>query len=136
MRLNSILIIIFFLFINTVASPSFAQPPKRIGSDKTEDSGKSFEFIKYNILIGERIRKSWVLPESLKGRTDLETKIAIQIARDGRIADIQIKKTSGNLDLDNSALRAVMKANPLPPLPPAVKKDYFEMSIGFTPPGF
>ena len=74
-------------------------------------------------------------PKSLKGKKDLETIIAIRIARDGRIVDIQIEKTSGNLELDNSALRAITKANPFPPMPPDFEKDIFEVGVRFSPSG-
>ena len=40
--------------------------------------------------------------------------------RDGSIRDPKIVQTSGNLEIDNTALRAVYSSNPLPPLPPQV----------------
>jgi len=89
--------------------------------------------IYYNLL-WQRIRSVWVLPEgALGGMKNLETIIAIRIARDGQIEDIQFEKKSGNPYLDESALRAIKKANPLPPLPPGFEGDKFDVGVRFTP---
>jgi colicin import membrane protein len=61
--------------------------------------------------------------------------VAQSIARDGRLSDIQIEKSSGNLHLDNSGLRAIIKSNPFPPLPADFKGDIFEFGVRFTPSG-
>jgi len=88
----------------------------------------------YYNLIWQRIRNMWVLPEeALRGKKDLETIIAVRVARDGQIEDIQFEKRSGNPYLDESALRAIKKANPLPPLPPGMEGDKFDLGVRFTP---
>jgi TonB family protein len=63
----------------------------------------------------------------------LETIIAIRIAKDGQIEEMQFEKRSGNPYLDESALRAIKKANPLPPLPPGIEGDKFDVGVRFTP---
>jgi colicin import membrane protein len=94
----------------------------------------SIKFKMYYNLIWQRIRSAWVLPEgALKGRKDLETIISIRIARDGQIEDIQFEKKSGNAALDESALRAIKKANPLPPLPPGMEGEKFDVGVRFSP---
>jgi TonB family protein len=112
------------------------------GAIETGDAGtggasSGFMSIKHKMyynLIWQRIRSAWVLPEGvLGGKKDLETIIAIRIAKDGRIEDIQFEKKSGNPHLDESALRAIKKANPLPPLPPGFEGDKFDVGVRFTP---
>jgi colicin import membrane protein len=107
------------------------------GDPGTGGSSSGFMSIKHKMyynLIWQRIRSVWVLPEEvLRGKKDLETIIAIRIARDGQIIDIQFEKKSGNLYLDESALRAIKKANPLPPLPPSFEGDIFDVGVRFTP---
>jgi len=95
----------------------------------------SIKFKIYYNLLWQRIRSVWVLPEdALGGQKNLETIIAIRIAKDGQIVDIQFEKKSGNSHLDESALRAIKKANPLPPLPPGiVDGDKFDVGVRFTP---
>ncbi len=94
----------------------------------------SIKFRIYYDLIWQRIRSVWVLPEeALGGKKNLETIIAIRIAKDGQIEDIQFEKKSGNAHLDESALRAIKKANPLPPLPSGMAEDKFDVGVRFTP---
>jgi colicin import membrane protein len=94
----------------------------------------SIKFKIYYNLLWQRIRNVWVLPEeALGGKKNLETIIAIRIARDGQIEDIQFEKKSGNPYLDESALRAIKKANPLPPLPSDIEGDKFDVGVRFTP---
>jgi len=89
--------------------------------------------IYYN-LIWQRIRSVWVLPEeALGGKKNLETIVTIRIARDGQIEEVQFEKKSGNPYLDESALRAIKKSNPLPPLPPGMEGDKFDVGVRFTP---
>lgn len=88
----------------------------------------------YYNLIWQRIRSVWVLPEeALHGKKNLETIIAIRIARDGQIEEIYFEKKSGNPHLDESCLRAIKKANPLPPLPPGLEGDKLDLGVRFTP---
>ncbi len=107
------------------------------GEQGTGGASSGFMSIKHKMyynLIWQRIRNAWVLPEEvLRGKKDLETIIAIEIARDGQIVDIQFEKKSGNPYLDDSALRAIKKANPLPPLPPSFEEDKVDVGVRFTP---
>lgn len=61
-------------------------------------------------LIGSR----WFRPQ-VAG--DAITQIYFLIDRDGRVRDAKIEKSSGNTTFDRAALRAVIEASPLPPLP-------------------
>jgi colicin import membrane protein len=89
--------------------------------------------IYYN-LIWKRIRSGWVLPDAaLAGQKNLEAIIGIRISPNGQIEDIQFEKKSGNPIFDESALRAIQKANPLPPLPPGFEGERFDVGVRFTP---
>ena len=107
------------------------------GEPGTGGASSGFMSMKHKLyynMIWRRIRDAWVLPEGvLRGKKDLETIIAIRIARDGQIEDIQFEKKSGNPYLDESALRAIKKANPLPPLPADIEGDKFDVGVRFTP---
>jgi colicin import membrane protein len=107
------------------------------GSGGASSGVMSIKFKLYYNLLWQRIRGVWVLPEeALGGKKNLETIIAIRIARDGQIEDIQFEKKSGNSYLDESALRAIKKANPLPPLPSDIEGDKFDVGVRFTPSDF
>lgn len=75
----------------------------------------------YEDLIASRIGQEIVFPET--GESQLETIVLVKIRKDGDIIIQNIEKRSGNTLFDRAALRAIEKANPVPP-PPA------EMEIG------
>ena len=89
----------------------------------------------YYGMIWSKIKDSWVLPENTSDRKAEEAIIAIRIRKDGEIVDVRTEKSSGNSYFDQSALRAIYKANPLPPVPDGYKEEFFELGIRFFPSG-
>ena len=63
----------------------------------------------------------------------LETIIIIVIERDGKIQKSWFEKRSGNTLYDQSAMRAIKKAGPLPPIPKEFSDNIFEIGIRFYP---
>jgi len=95
----------------------------------------ALEFYKQNV-IPDRINKNWAISEHLLGRRfGLEAIMVIKIMPDGQIADFWFEKRSGDRYLDESAERAVRKADPLPPLPGDFTGPYYEVGLRFTPSG-
>ncbi len=101
------------------------------------DSKKVLELIDiYRIEVAYRIQKNWAFSEQLAGgQTDLEAWVAIKIMRNGEIKDIWFDKRSGNDYFDEAAKKAIMKSNPLPPLPNGYMRPYCEAGFHFTPSG-
>jgi TonB family protein len=88
----------------------------------------------YYSTIWERIKKEWTLPGDLtKGKAELETIIILVIERDGKIQKSWFEKRSGNALYDQSAMRAIKKADPLPPIPKEFSDNTFEIGIRFYP---
>ena len=88
----------------------------------------------YYDMIWEKIKREWTLPGDLpKGKTGLETIIVIIIERDGKIQKSWFEKRSGNVLYDQSAMRAIKKAEPLPPIPKEFSDNTFEIGIRFYP---
>ena len=88
----------------------------------------------YYSTIWERIKKEWTLPGDLtKGKAELETIIIIVIERDGKIQKSWFEKRSGNTLYDQSAMRAIKKADSLPPIPKEFSDNTFEIGIRFYP---
>ncbi len=84
--------------------------------------------------IWAKIKKEWTLPENLpKGRTTLETTIVIVIDREGKIQKSWFERKSGNTLFDQRAMRAIKKAEPLPPIPKEFSDPTFEMGFRFHP---
>ncbi len=90
----------------------------------------------YKAEIFSRIQKNWSFSEHLAGnRTDIAAKLGIKIMPDGEIRDIWFDERSGNSYLDESAKKAVLKSNPLPPLPKGFNKPFLNQGFNFTPSG-
>jgi TonB family protein len=88
----------------------------------------------YYSRIWEKIKEEWTLPgDLLKGKTGLEAIIVITINRDGKIQKPWFEKRSGNTLYDQSAMRAIKKADPLPPIPKEFSDSTFEIGIRFYP---
>ena len=88
----------------------------------------------YQMEIGSRIQQNWAFNESL-ARMDrnLEVRILIKILKSGEIRDIIFETRSGNSYLDESAKKAIMKINPLKPLPAGMYS--YDLGLIFTPQG-
>lgn len=87
----------------------------------------------YYNMIWERISNAWVLPEGVTKSKNLEAIVALKIKRNGTIENYWIEKGSGNTYFDQSAIRAINKANPLPPLPEDFREEIFEVGVRFYP---
>jgi colicin import membrane protein len=90
----------------------------------------------YKLEIAYQIEKKWAASEQLTGgRTDLEAVLMIKIMPNGEIQDIWFEKKSGNNYFDDSAYKAVIKSNPLPPLPKEFREPFYNIGLVFTPGG-
>ncbi|MDP3015474.1 MAG: TonB family protein, partial [Deltaproteobacteria bacterium] len=79
-------------------------------------------------------KQSWTIPEHLlKERVDLEAIIIIIIERDGKVQKSWFEKKSGNALYDQMAMRAIIKADPLPPIPKELNQESLEIGVRFTP---
>jgi colicin import membrane protein/protein TonB len=88
----------------------------------------------YYSLIWAKIKEAWTIPENLiKETADLETIIVIMIDRDGKVQKWWFEKKSGNTTYDQSAIRALKKAEPLPPIPKELGENTLEIGLRFTP---
>lgn len=88
----------------------------------------------YNVELMYRIRQNWAFNERLaKAEQGIQARVLIKILKNGQIRDVWFETRSGNRYLDESALKAVKKSNPLPPLP----KGYvtYDLGLQFTPSG-
>jgi colicin import membrane protein len=88
----------------------------------------------YYSLIWAKIKETWTIPENLfKEMTDLETIVVITIERDGKIKKMWYEKKSNNAFYDQMAMRAIKKAEPLPPIPKEFGENTLEIGIRFLP---
>lgn len=78
-----------------------------------------------------RIRAEWALPRGILPSENLETVIDVTVSRSGAVTAISIEKSSGNQYFDQSALRAIRKASPFPPVPEDIRGSSIELGIRF-----
>ena len=87
-------------------------------------------FGRYYMAVFNKIQSAWVLPHYYE-QEQLMATVEITIRADGRIVNTQFEKKSGNAEFDRSVMRAIQKANPLPPLPPGIKEPLLTLGIRF-----
>ncbi len=105
-----------------------------LSSDESILSQKSMLEVNFGQIVESKIKKVWTIPENLvKEIIDLETIIVIIIDKGGKIQRSWVEKSSGNNLYDQSAMRAIKKAEPFPPIPEVLNKETLEIEIRFTP---
>ena len=106
-----------------------------VSSPQTSASMESL-LNKYYGIIWAKIQEEWTIPENLlkeKEMVDIQTIIVLIIERDGKVQNSWFEKKSGNAIYDQSAMRAIMKAAPFPPLPKELNMKSFDIGIRFSP---
>lgn len=87
---------------SSAAAPSSADSARQTGD--------------YSRYIWPKIKRNWALPASLMPRENITAIIEVRIGQSGALEYIGFEKRSGNSAFDESALRAVKKSAPFPPL--------------------
>jgi colicin import membrane protein len=95
--------------------------PVEITGTEDEELGEDDGLVSYYSLIEQTIEQGWVYP----GRdiSGLEAIISITINKNGEIIIQGIKKSSGDVLYDRSAIKAITNASPLPPPPNGFDTD-------------
>ena len=85
----------------------------------------------YGRFVWLKIKKNWALPASLMPRENVTTIIEVRIGQSGTLEYAGFEKRSGNSYFDESAMRAVKKSAPFPPLAEWVTGRSLEIGIRF-----
>ncbi|MEX1297589.1 MAG: TonB family protein [Desulfotignum sp.] len=114
------------------ASGTGTGPAAGSGPGSGRQGGTPLDF--YKMVLQSAIQQNWVFNEMLAGLDqNLEVRILIKILKNGEIRDISYETRSGNPYLDQSAKRAIQRANPLPALPKGMIS--YDVVVIFTPKG-
>ncbi|MDJ0784986.1 MAG: cell envelope integrity protein TolA [Desulfosarcinaceae bacterium] len=90
----------------------------------------------YRIEIAYRVQEHWAFSEQLAGNTGkIRASIVFKVLPSGEIIDIFYVDRSGNAFLDESAYKAIVKANPVDPHPKGIIEPYVMVGLNFTPEG-
>lgn len=87
------------------------------------------EFIAYRNEISERIKTSWTWAGR---RGDLRVLVHMSIQDSGEISGLKITRSSGDASFDDSVIRALRKANPLPPPPEKFRQKFSDVNVPFS----
>lgn len=98
------------------------------GTGLVGDLDSNFPFVWYLSQVQNTITGNWNRLTAAQGRVQ----IYFRIRRDGRIEGERVEIPSGNGTLDQSALMAVKRSNPLPHLPDGFEADQLGIRFWFT----
>jgi colicin import membrane protein len=100
----------------------------RSNMSDTEVNAQANEYIE---AVWSKVKQNWTIPQSLLPEKNITTIVEVKIARSGALQYANFEKRSGNRYFDDSALRAVKKSSPFPPLPYWVRDNSIEIGIRF-----
>lgn len=105
------------------------------GPSGSEETGDQLALARrlYYTEVWAAIKRQWVLPKSLINVQGLKAVVIIVVRRDGKIEKMQFEKKSGNPLFDDSVLRALQKADPLPKFPDIYSPPRDEIGVRFRP---
>jgi colicin import membrane protein len=85
----------------------------------------------YYAMVWSRIKGRWALPQGILHGEVLEAVIDVTILRNGAVTQVNFEKRSGNGYFDESAMKAIRKASPFPPLPAWIGESSLGVGIRF-----
>jgi len=89
-----------------------------------------FPFAYYLATVKRKIATNWQVPGT--GGTSIFCRVYFRITKSGDIDSPAVESSSGNFMFDQAALRAVVEANPLPPLPGGFGDSYLGVHFSFA----
>lgn len=99
-----------------------------LGSGAVTLNVSDFPFAWYMKVVSAKVTDGWSA-RALEGRQPVAV---FEIGRNGQVSNLSIEKSSGNPFYDQAALRAIIGANPFPPLPEDYKQPFLRVHMGFN----
>jgi colicin import membrane protein len=115
--------------LNQSKTPAPASVAGRPAVSNSEITAQTNAYIE---AVWSRVRQNWTMPQTLMPEKNITTIIDVRISRSGALEYAGFEKRSGNSYFDDSALRAVKKSSPFPPLPQWVMEKSIEIGIRFN----
>ncbi len=106
--------------------------PTTLGGAPGQGGGgvvRGLEFIMYTEQVKQQVKKSWIVTEKKPGLT---ATVRFGVQPDGEVFAIELVKRSGDRAFDESVVRAVNKANPLPPPPQTYQQEFATQKVEVT----
>jgi len=112
------------------ASPSPSVPSPSLMVQPKIDSPE-FDCSLYCGVLEGKLEGQWA-PPSISAQGPVQAVIVFTINRDGSVSNVMLETSSGNFYFDQAAMRAVLLAAPLPPLPRALTSSTLRVHAPFT----
>ncbi len=100
------------------------------GAGIVAEAGPAFPYPWYLKAIADRLDKQWHPPQEFQANTTCV--VAFVIHTSGEVTGAALEKPSGDSFFDQLALRAVLYANPLPPLPGGYVDSTLQVHMTFV----
>ena len=116
------------------------RPPEK-AADEAEDAASNadqsdVEVASYSDAIRAAVKQRWRIPGTYRGRDDLKATVRIKAIPGGEVLDVSVVKTSGYPQFDESVIKAVQLASPLPvPTGALFDKEFRSFLMEFEPTG-
>ncbi len=116
-------------------APAADLTPRWYSSDSSRATSArtdgDFRFAYYLAALRNKIGSRWVPPQGLDTGRPIRAVVYFRIGREGQVSMSQIETSSGYAFYDQTALRALLSATPLPPLPAGYTDQYLGVHFGF-----
>ncbi|HKO23046.1 MAG TPA: energy transducer TonB [Candidatus Eisenbacteria bacterium] len=116
------------------AAPQADTSPRWYSADSTKSTSVAtegdFRWAYYLAAIRNKIGSRWVPPPGMEGKL-VKATVYFRIHKDGQISLTSVETSSGYAFFDQTAMRALLAATPLPPLPAGYTDDYLGVHFGF-----
>ncbi|WP_373532915.1 TonB family protein [Vampirovibrio sp.] len=111
-----------------VAEASLGNPQEGKGTTPGVDVAEDADFGPFMADLEKRIKRNWSPP---RGADSRKVVLMLFIARDGKVVKIEVKKSSGDPEADESAKQAVNASAPFMILPPQFREDILPVEFAF-----
>lgn len=112
------------------------QDGRRASTSQTSGgSASTLSFLEkqYLAAIVNRISQFWALPEFRRWDPETKAVVVISVSQNGTIIKQFFEKRSTDPTFDQFVRKALQDADPLPAIPPALRKNNFEIGLVFSP---
>jgi TonB family protein len=80
-------------------------------------------------LVDRKIQDNWV---PIGGSSETMVVIRFRVLPAGQVRDVEMETSSGDANLDASAMRAIRQSLPLPPFPNLLNEPYLNLRYRFV----
>ncbi len=118
-----------------IDEPSSEPGPEQAGSGPVTTGDMAldvddFPFAYYLTTVKRKIAANWQVPGT--SRESINCRVYFRVTRSGSIDSPAVETSSGNFLFDQAALRAVVQASPLPPMPGGFADEYLGVHFSFA----